>query len=92
VYGDDPAERLIRAIEEACLDRLIPVGDRHFRRAVVEFVAQYYRERNQLSGFTLTTPARRETLGSRFGAGARLFLDIFLIDCGTSDRPRNAKR
>ena len=29
-----------------CLDRMIPMGERHFRRAVIEFVAHYHRERN----------------------------------------------
>jgi hypothetical protein len=28
------------------LDRLIPLGERHFRRAVSEFVDHYHRERN----------------------------------------------
>src|SRR5262245_42869742 len=40
------AERFVRSIKEECLDRLIPLGDRHFRRAVAEFVAHYHRERN----------------------------------------------
>jgi transposase InsO family protein len=33
------AERFVRSIKEECLDRLIPIGDRHFRRAVAEFAA-----------------------------------------------------
>jgi putative transposase len=40
------AERFVRSIKEECLDRLIPVGERHFRRALAEFVAHYHRERN----------------------------------------------
>jgi hypothetical protein len=40
------AERFVRAIKEECLDRLIPIGDRHFRRAVTEYVAHYHGERN----------------------------------------------
>ena len=40
------AERFIRSIKEECLDRLIPFGERHFRRAVAEFVAHYHGERN----------------------------------------------
>jgi len=40
------AERFVRSIKEECLDRMLPVGERHFRRAVAEFVANYHRERN----------------------------------------------
>jgi putative transposase len=40
------AERFVRSIKEECLDRLIPFGERHFRRAVAEFVAHYHGERN----------------------------------------------
>jgi putative transposase len=40
------AERFVRSIKEECLDRIIPIGERHFRRAVTEFVAHYHHERN----------------------------------------------
>jgi transposase InsO family protein len=40
------AERFVRSIKEECLDRLIPIGERHFRRAVDEYVEHYHRERN----------------------------------------------
>ena len=40
------AERFVRSIKEECLDRMIPMGERHFRRAVREFVAHYHGERN----------------------------------------------
>src|SRR5215470_12949132 len=30
------AERLVRSIKEECLDRIIPLGERHFRRALTE--------------------------------------------------------
>ena len=40
------AERFVRSIKEECLDRLIPIGERHFRRAVTEYVEHYHRERN----------------------------------------------
>jgi len=36
----------VRSIKEECLDRLIPLGERHFRRAITEYVAHYHRERN----------------------------------------------
>jgi len=40
------AERFVRSIKEECLDRIVPIGERHFRRAVGEFVEHYHRERN----------------------------------------------
>ena len=40
------ATRLIRSIKEECLNRLIPIGERHFRQAVAEYVAHYHGERN----------------------------------------------
>ena len=40
------AERFVRSIKEECLDRMIPIGERHFRRAVTEYVEHYHRERN----------------------------------------------
>ena len=68
------AKRFVRSIKEECLDRLIPIGERHFRRAVTEFVEHYHRERNhqgldnRLIAGTLTTDAggrirRRPRLG-----------------------------
>jgi hypothetical protein len=36
----------VRSIKEECLDRLIPLGERHLRRALTEFAAHYHRERN----------------------------------------------
>jgi transposase InsO family protein len=40
------AERFVRSIKEECLDRIIPFGECHLRRAVHEYVAHYHRERN----------------------------------------------
>ena len=40
------AERFVRSIKEECLDRLIPIGEGHFRRAVAEYVEHYHAERN----------------------------------------------
>jgi hypothetical protein len=36
------AERFMRSIKEECLDRLIPIGERHFRRALAEYVEHYH--------------------------------------------------
>jgi putative transposase len=43
------AERFVRSIKGECLDRLIPLGERHFRRALTEFVDHYHCERNHQS-------------------------------------------
>jgi putative transposase len=40
------AERSVRSIKEECVDRLIPIGERHFQRAVAEYVEHYHGERN----------------------------------------------
>jgi putative transposase len=40
------AARFVRSIKEECLNRLIPIGERHFRRTVAAFVEHYHRERN----------------------------------------------
>ena len=40
------AERMVRSIKQECLDRLIPMGERHFRRSLAEYVVHYHRERN----------------------------------------------
>jgi hypothetical protein len=40
------AERFVRSIKQECLDRVIPLGERHFRHTVSEYIAHYHRERN----------------------------------------------
>jgi hypothetical protein len=44
------AERFVRSMKEECLDRIIPIGEGHFRRAVSQFVAHSHRERNHKGG------------------------------------------
>jgi putative transposase len=68
------AERFERSIKEECLDRLIPIGERHFRRAVTEFVAHYHRERNHqgienklIAGVSTTHTAGRICRRPRLG-------------------------
>jgi putative transposase len=59
------AERFVRSIKEECLDRLIPFGERHFRRAVAEFVAHYQCERNHqgLGNALIELPPQHEHVG-----------------------------
>jgi transposase InsO family protein len=40
------AERFIRSIKTECLDRVVPLGERHLRHLVREFVDHYHTERN----------------------------------------------
>jgi putative transposase len=40
------AERFVLSIKSECLDKLVPLGERHLRRAVSEFVEHYHFERN----------------------------------------------
>jgi transposase InsO family protein len=40
------AERFVRSINEECLDRVIPFGERHLRRTIAEYLEHYHRERN----------------------------------------------
>ena len=40
------AERFVRSIKDECLDRMIPLGERHLRQAITHNVAHYHRERN----------------------------------------------
>jgi transposase InsO family protein len=40
------AERYVRTIREACLDRLVLIGEGSLRRALSEFVSHYHQERN----------------------------------------------
>lgn len=60
------AERFVRSIKEECLNRLIPFGERHFRRAIAECVTQYHCERNhQGLGNELVELAQEQTRGGR---------------------------
>jgi transposase InsO family protein len=73
------AERFVLSIKSECLDKLVPLGERHLRLAISEFVEHYHLERNHqgIDNRLLTTAtapanenadpavliARRERLG-----------------------------
>ncbi len=40
------AERFVLSIKAECLNRMVPFGEAHLRRAVTEFVKHYHHERN----------------------------------------------
>ena len=59
------ATRLVRSIKEECLDRIIPLGEHHFRRVVREYVAHDHVERNhQGLGNALIAGAPAHSTGS----------------------------
>jgi hypothetical protein len=45
-HGNAHAERFVRTIKEACLDRMILFGEHSLRKAISEFMAHYHHERN----------------------------------------------
>ena len=61
----------MRSIKEECLDRIVPIGERHFRRAIREYVEHYHRELNHqgldnrllisLSASGMAGPVRRRS-------------------------------
>jgi putative transposase len=54
------AERFVRSIKEACLNRMIPFGERYLRRTIAAYVEHYQRERNHRgieNALILGTPA-----------------------------------
>jgi hypothetical protein len=56
-HANAHAERFVRSIKEECLDRLVPLGERHFRRAIAEYIAHDHGERpHQGRGNNLLAP------------------------------------
>ena len=52
------AERFVLSIKSECLSKLLPLGEDHLRRAVLEYIEHYHRERNhQGVGNRLLVPA-----------------------------------
>lgn len=40
------AERFVRSIKSECLSQIIPLGERHLRKAVAEYTEHYHAKRN----------------------------------------------
>jgi transposase InsO family protein len=54
------AERFVLSIKSECLNKLVPLGESHLRRAVSEYVEHYHCERNhQGVGNRLLIPAEQ---------------------------------
>ncbi len=51
------AERFVLSIRRECLDRFVPLSERHLRTSVTEYMVHYHTERNhQGLGNELITP------------------------------------
>ncbi len=63
------AERFVRSIKHECLRHIVPLGERHLRAVVCEFVEHYHAERNhQGLGNVIPFPSRGSAWpGSRIG-------------------------
>jgi putative transposase len=68
------AERFVRSLKEECLNRVVPMGERHFRRTMLEFVEHDHRERNHqgldnelIDGHSPPGPASRIRRRQRLG-------------------------
>jgi hypothetical protein len=55
----------VRSIKEECLERMIPLGERHLRRAVTEFVDHF--ENTLIAGSPAIDTAGRVHRRSRLG-------------------------
>jgi putative transposase len=52
------AERFVRSTKEECLDRIVPLGEKHLRDVAGEYIVHYHAERNhQGLGNRLVAPA-----------------------------------
>ena len=40
------AERFVRSVKPECLPRVIPLGERHLRHMLTQYVEHYHKERN----------------------------------------------
>ena len=60
------AERFVRSVKEECLNRIVPFGEQHFRKALHEFATHYHRERNHqgLANELIDRPAAQRPTGA----------------------------
>jgi len=72
------AERFVLSVKSECLDRVIPLGERHLRHLLAEYVEHYHHERNhQGSATSSSNPSRRTPTPARVSSDARRGL----VDC-----------
>ncbi len=68
------AERFVLSIKSECLAKIIPLGERHLRKAVKEYTEHYHLERNHqgLDNELIEKPSRRVNVGSAVDCRERL--------------------
>ena len=45
-FSNAYAERFVLSVKSECLDRIVPLGEGHVRRAIGEYLVHYHSERN----------------------------------------------
>ena len=59
------AERFVLSIKSECLERMVPLGEKHLRQAILEYMAHYHGERNhQGLGNALINGAGNDSVGA----------------------------
>ena len=67
------AERFVRSIKQECLRHIVPLGERHLRTVIREFIEHYHTERNhQGLGNVIPFPSAAAPQDGRIGRRERL--------------------
>ncbi len=68
------AERFVRSIKSECLAQIIPLGERHLRKAVKEYTEHYHFERNHqgLNNELIEKPSDEPNMGGAVECQERL--------------------
>jgi transposase InsO family protein len=97
------AERFVRSVKEECLNRIVPLGERHLRQSPQEFAAHYHRERNHqgLANELINRPVaqrptgpvrRRQRVGGILNYYYRQAVIASTVQCGTERDPSSSTR
>ena len=56
----------MRSVKEECLDRIVPLGERHLRQTLQEFATHYHHERNHqgLANELIERPLEQQPTGA----------------------------
>ncbi|MDP6423806.1 MAG: integrase core domain-containing protein [Planctomycetota bacterium] len=67
------AERFVLSIKSECPDKIVPLGERHLRHAIREYVEHYHHERHhQGIGNSIITPEETTRVDGRIRRRERL--------------------